>query len=43
MNIKIKSEIIFFAQYGLNDEQRNNIEYVVETPLEESDEFLNFM
>ena len=40
---KNKVSKIFFTQYGLNDEQCNNIEFVVETPLEESDEFLNFM
>ena len=40
---KNKVSKIFFTQYGLNDEQCNNIENVVETPLEESDEFLNFM
>ena len=40
---KNKVSKIFFKQYGLNDEQCNNIENVVETPLEESDEFLNFM
>ena len=40
---KNKVSKIFFTQYGLKDEQCNNIENVVETPLEESDEFLNFM
>ena len=40
---KNKVSKFFFTQYGLNDEQCKNIENVVETPLEESDEFLNFM
>ena len=34
---------IFYKQYGLTDEQCNNIETVNEIPLEESDEFLNFL
>ena len=34
---------IFFKQYGLTDEQCNEIENIIETPLEESDEFLNFI
>ena len=34
---------IFFKQYGLTDEQCNEVENIIETPLEESDEFLNFI
>ena len=40
---KNKVSKIFFKQYGLTDEQCNDIESVIETPLEESDEFLNFI
>ena len=40
---KNKVSKIFFKQYGLTDEQCNEIENVIETPLEESDEFLNFI
>ena len=40
---KNKVSNIFFKQYGLTDEQCNDIESVIETPLEESDEFLNFI
>ena len=40
---KNKVTKIFFKQYGLTEEQCNNIETIVETPLEESDEFLNFI
>ena len=40
---KNKVSKIFFKQYGLTDEQCNEIENIIETPLEESDEFLNFI
>ena len=40
---KNKVSNFFFKQYGLTDEQCNDIESVIETPLEESDEFLNFI
>ena len=40
---KNKVSKFFFKQYGLTDEQCNDIESVIETPLEESDEFLNFI
>ncbi len=40
---KNKVSKFFFTQYGLTDEQCNDIESVIETPLEESDEFLNFI
>ena len=40
---KNKVSKIFFKQYGMTDEECNNIESIIETPLEESDEFLNFM
>ena len=40
---KNKVSKIFFKQYGLTDEQCNEVENIIETPLEESDEFLNFI
>ena len=40
---KNKVSKIFFKQYGLTDEQCNEIENIIETPLEESDEFLSLI
>ena len=40
---KNKVSKIFFKQYGLTDEQCSQVENIIETPLEESDEFLNFI
>ena len=39
---KSKVSKIFFKQYGMTDEQCNDVENIVETPLEESDEFLKY-
>jgi protein-tyrosine phosphatase len=40
---KNKVSKIFFKQYGLTDDQCNEIENIIETPLEESDEFLSLI
>lgn len=40
---KNKVAKIFFNQYNLTDEQYNKIDCIIETPLEESDEFLSLI